>query len=298
MIGALVVLLLGADASVELDAPGCDPALLEAVRSELSAAGFTASGGALVARLSLTPAEGAIDCKVEDRVTHKTVSRALAYDAAAPRAARKLAVQAVELLHASLAEARFSRPAEPVPPAVDRFLEQREPPREPRFHAQATGGALLLTSSLGAQPAAGLQATLRLGPLEAGARATSCLQTWRVTGAAGEADLGLADARLVAQWPVKASLFVLRPELSMGALLAWATGHPNPRGFSGAAGATVAAAPGAALSAELPLNLWLGLTARAGVLVALPAVQVRFAGETVARVGQPAFELSLGLAIR
>jgi len=295
LIGAALALVL-AGASVELEAPGCDVELVEAVRSELATAGFSGAGEQLVARLHLEPAEGAIDCTVEDRVTHKTVSRRLAYDATAVRANRKLAIQVVELLHASLAEARFAAPKEPVPPAVDAFLEQREPPRESHWRADAAGGVAVL--SVGAEPWVTLAGRYRLGPIEAGVRLSSVVQAWRISGAAGTADFGLADARVVATWPVQVSLLTLRPEISCGALIAWASAHTESAGYVGSAGVVTTAAPGAALNAELPLNDWLGLFARAALAVSLPAIHVQFDTTRVASLGQPMFELALGLSIR
>ncbi|MFT3842050.1 MAG: hypothetical protein QM723_33980 [Myxococcaceae bacterium] len=293
---ALLALMLSA-ASVQLDAPQVSVELAEAVRTELATAGFSAEGEPVVARLALLPSEGAIDCTVEDRVTHKTVTRRLAYDPAAPRANRRLAVQVVELLHASLAEARFAPTPAPVPTAVNAFLEQREPPPSPpRWRLEASGGVAVL--SQGIQPWVSLGGRFRIGPIEAGLYAGAIAHTWTVSGELGSADLGLADARVVASVPFDAGWVTLRPELSSGALLAWATGHTDLHGYVGTTGTATAAAAGAALNAELPLNDFLALTARAALAVAVPAIKMQFADTRVATIGQPMFSISIGLSLR
>lgn len=293
---ALLALLLSA-ASVQLDAPQVSAELADAVRTELSTAGFSAEGEPVVARLALLPVDGAVDCTVEDRVTHKTVTRRLAYDPTAQRANRRLAVQVVELLHASLAEARFAPQPAPVPQAVNAFLDQRElPPSPPRWRLEATGGVAV--SSQGVEPWVSLGGRIRIGPVEAGLNAGTVVQTWTITGALGHADLGLADARAIASVPLELGMVTLRPEVSFGALLAWATGHTDLRGYVGTTTTTTASAPGAAVNAELPLNEFLALTARAALTVALPAIKMQFSDSRVATIGQPMFVISVGLSLR
>jgi len=55
---------------------------------------------------------------------------------------------------------------------------------------------------------------------------------------------------------------------------------------------------GRGVNAELPLNEWLGVFARAGARRRGAAVRVNFDQTRVASVGQPMFELAFGLSLR
>jgi hypothetical protein len=184
-----------------------------------------------------------------------------------------------------------------VPPAVSTLHEQREPVAVPRWRLEVDGGVAMLTA-FGARPSLSVTGRYRLAPLELGARGSSVVQTWTVNGIHGSADLGLADARVIADLPLEWGVFTLRPEVSVGAMIGWATGHSTARGYQGQASTTAAFAPALNLCAELVLNGWLSLQARAGAVFALPAIQVDFASSQVANVGLPMFELSLGLSLR
>ncbi len=223
-----VGLLLGAVGGVTVDASQCPPAVGEAVQSELNAAGFElVDGEAPIAVISLEcDQEGSIKVRVEDAVTAKAVERRVELPPG-PRGVMLVGVHAVELLHASLAEARWAR-AVKVPKQVERFLERREPVP---WCVELGAGVLVAPGGFGAEPEVGV-ALWRSLPLvgwrlELGAQIDATVRATRLRSEGGTADVGVVLGRVAVGAAFEALGFSLTPRLGLGALLVWASGNAN-----------------------------------------------------------------------
>lgn len=223
----VVAVLLSAAGGVSVDAPGCPPALQEAVQAELTAAGFElVSGQAPIAVVSLgCDEERGVKVRVEDAVTLKAVERRVELSPG-PRGVMLVGVQVVELLHASLAEARWAREVTVVPAQVEQFLERREPVP---WRVELGAGALVSPGGFGAEPEVGVS-VWRSQPLvgwrlELGAQLDATVRATRLRSVGGTADVGVVLARLAVGASFEALGLSWTPRLGVGALLVWASGN-------------------------------------------------------------------------
>lgn len=306
MIAALLWLLVGAQplpAAVTLEAADCPPELTGSIRDELESAGFLTSvgarAGAQVAHV-VARCEGArVVVRIEDRVTSKVVERSLA-SVQGPRSEVLAAIQVVELLHASLAETRFAALL-PVPPQVERFLAQREPPPPTRWNFAATGGVSWAPGGFGFQPSlsAAVSRPLTSGTgwqLELGGALTATVHATLLRGTGGEADVGLVEPRALLAVAFERGGWTVRPCVSLGALFVWAVGRAGGA-YGAASGATGTFEAALGLSFSRALNPWLALSAGVDAAVAPVPVQVQLPDSTT-RIGAPVLSAQLGVVFR
>jgi hypothetical protein len=293
----LLAALAASDASVALHSLGCPAGMEELVGAELGAAGFSlkpsdAPGQGVVARIEVSCAEGAMTVRVDDLVTDKRVERRISM-AAGARADSRAAVQVVELLHASLAEARY-RPA-PVPQPVSRFLATKEPLA---LHARVgvVGGVLVAPGGFGVQPAVMASFSGFVGIVQVGGVFGATVHPRRFSGDFGFVEVGLLEARVTASLEVPWGRFFVHPRLGLGTLIAWAAGHAAP-GY--AANSLVAATFAASLGGlfEWPLTQGFSLIATADVAVT-PFPLVLTLPQGGATMGLPTLSFGLGAAFR
>jgi hypothetical protein len=280
-------------AGVSLSADDCPPSLGALIRDELSVAGFS-SEGSEVAHIVAHCANGQAEVRIDDRVTQKTVERhfALLTDA---RAESRLAVQVVELLHASLAEARFtSRP--PVPAQVETFLASRAPAPPSAWGATLAGGVVGGLKGLGVQPAVSGALTRRVLAVELGLGVAATVHATTLNSEAGRALFGLVQLEAVVGLPIERGAWCVVPSVGVGALAVWANGEAGKEyePHFGVA-ATFAATIGCSVWREV--NAWLSVGLNLDVTAAPAPVRID-AVNASASVGLPLASLSLGLRFR
>ena len=302
----LLLFALGAvDPSVTLEATDCAPSLVTSVQEELVAAGFvtllSADVGAQVAHVSLRCEGARVMVQLEDRVSPKSVGRTLMLS---PRARSEVlvALQVVELLHASLAETRFASLTQPpVPQPVVRFLEQREPPRSSLWSVAVGGGATFAPGGFGLQPSISVEVSRAVsewpsGRLEVGALLGATVGATKLRVVQGEADTGLVESRAVLAATFGREGWSIRPRLSLGVLWVWAAGRAE--GFyQPSTGVTGTFEAGLGVSAARTLTPWLSL--HLGLDVALTPFPVRVrlpALETI--IGVPLISAQTGVVFR
>lgn len=302
----LLLLALGAvEPAVTLEAVDCAPSLVTAVQEELVAAGFvtqlSADVGAQVAHVSLRCEVTRVVVQLEDRVTPKSVARTLERSARA-RSEVLVALQVVELLHASLAETRFASLTQPpVPQPVVRFLEQREPPPSSPWRVAVGGGATFAPGGFGVQPSVSVDVSRAVNDwpsarLEVGAflGATVGATTLRVVQ--GEADTGFLESRALLAVTLGKEGWSIRPRLSLGVLWVWAAGRAE--GFyEPSTGVTGTFEAGLGISASRTLTPWLSLYLGVDAAITPFPVRVRLPEiETV--IGVPLISAQAGVVFR
>lgn len=293
----LLVMMRASEAVVTIAPSTCAPALLETIRAEFAAAGFAtgASDTHLATVIMRCDDQASVLARVEDKVTQKAVERSFE-PSTDPRGNTRVAVLVVELLHASLAEARFASLVK-VPEPVERFLSERE---APIWRGELAAGAMMAPGRFGVQPA--LSATLwrvhalRDWKLEVGALVEATIHATRLPSSAGSADLGLLAPRLVVAAAFEVGGVLVAPRLGLGALLVWASGNADVRHTASAGIApTFAASLGVAASCQL--NGWLAVGLGADASVTPFPVTVAMPDSTT-RIGAPFFSISLYAAFR
>ncbi len=303
-VSLLVALLLSAAPPVGLVAEGCDAPFVELVRTELSVAGLPATAMASGApaeagellRLHLSCSDGAVDVAVDDHVTRKRVERRVSRPAEV-RGATRAAVQVVELLHASLAEARF-RTEGPVPPQVEAFLTAQEPePPPPSWRVSVEAGVAVAPGGFGAQPHLAGTVARKAGTFELSARLAATVHATRLTGRGGSAEVGLLDARVTAGLPMALGPAILELYAGAGALAVWSAGRAG-WGYVPRAGVTATFAPSLGFVATVWPLPWLGVTGVADVVLTPVPVRVRFPDGAGARIGLPVVSLGVGVRLR
>jgi hypothetical protein len=294
----LLLALASAPGPVTLAPTTCDPALRAALRDELLAAGFSVddAGAPIATIITRCDAPGRVFARVEDHVTRKAVERELE-PGEGSRVASRAAVQVVELLHASLAEARFAALVD-VPAPVERFLAARE---VGPWHTELGGGVLVAPGGFGVEPAvsAALWRSQRLGGwrVSVGALVDATVRATVLRSAAGEADVGLVAARVAAATDFDlGGLLQLSPRVGVGVLLAWASGRAAASNVGSIdAVPTFTASLGLTVSRQLTDWLALGLSADVGltpfpIVVVLPDLQ--------ATLGAPYVTVGLVVVLR
>lgn len=295
----LVALLAAGDVNVALLSEGCSTGFVTLVRDELTAAGLAVStageASRELARVRLTCVEGALEVRIEDHLTDKSVERRVERASADPRADAKGALQVVELLHASLAEARYR--SEPVPEQVETFLETKEPAPARRGWAALFGGAVVAPGGFGTQPSVFALLGDEVGPVELSGMVGATVHASKLRGPGGSAEVGLLDASVGLGLRLPLPLGTLHPRLGLGALAVWAAGRAE-QGWVASAGFTATFAGSLAVFWELPVLRHLALVCGAGVSVSPAPVQVLFADSSGARIGLPLIIASVGLGPR
>ncbi len=232
-----------------------------------------------------------VDVWLVDRLSNKTVLRTFTVNREAPDSADVLALRVVELVRASLLEARLpdARVEPPRPP----------PSYEPLYALRFGFGALGTPNGTGAHGQLLLGA--RWVPLpQLAAELDFAVTVFGEDVAYHEAaaSFDVFSARLWALWEVL-SRGRFRPALGIGAGVAvcWSRGLGAP-GYASSEGTTTAAllAGTAQLGIVLTRTLALRLTFRAGVTV--PKTVVRFADHRVASFGEPYLDGSIGLELQ
>lgn len=301
---AILLMLLGAPAvsGVALAPSSCDTELVKAVRDELHAAGFSFAppdDPSAIAQLRLNCTQGSLEARIEDRVTRKAVERQLSVAPGLRREAQA-AVQVVELLHASLAEARFdSMFAVPIPKEVDRFLAEQEPGG--RWATGLLAGALFSPGGFGVEPTisgfVSRSVFHRSGwRLEVGGSALATIRASRLRGEGGSAEVGLLHAAAVVAVPLELGEWTLRPHLGVGALFAWASGHAEAL-YQPASGVTATFAPCLGLSLLRNVAPWMALSLGAEATGTPIPIRIQFPDVTTL-IGAPLFSASVGVAFR
>lgn len=303
MVLVLLVLAAGSPPSVTLESSDCAPGLVTAIQDELEVAGFpterSSDVGAQVAHVDVHCVDANVIVQVEDRVTPKSVRRTLQLQPR-PRAEVLVALQVVELLHASLAETRFASLTQ-VPAPVVRFLEQREPPAPSPWNLAVGAGATWAPIGFGVQPSVSAEISRAVSSwkparLELGALLTATVHASLLRGTGGQAELGLVESRGLVAVSFEQASWMIRPRLSAGVLLVWAAGHADV-GYGAKSGATATFEVGLGLSVSRAVNSWLALNAGVDVAVTPFPVVVRLPDSST-RIGLPLLAAQIGAVFR
>lgn len=238
--------------------------------------------------------DGRVDAWVADNLTAKAVLRTYERPTTSAERAR-LALQAVELLHASLLEVRLMGPAlQREHPQVRRFAEK---PRDESHLVFGTGIGMAVTPGLRPQPLLELQLgwAFRHDVTLEGQALTSVFPA-RVDGPMAAADVGVAQLRTQVLWqPLKGRTLSAGLALATGVALTWASGSNDSMGVDlvDEAQAAWMIAWGLVVSARLNEGIRLQLLANAAVTV--PEIAVRLQNVTLAKLGRPIFDALLRL---
>ncbi|MBK7863530.1 MAG: hypothetical protein IPJ65_33990 [Archangiaceae bacterium] len=237
-----------------------------------------------------------VDAWVADRVTSKVVLRTYEQPTSGAERAR-LALRAVELLHASMLEVRLLPPdAQDEFPQVRRFAESS--PARPHW-VFGTGVGVAFTGPLRPQPLLELQ--LGYAFSESVAVETQVISSVFPTrvdepGRRFGADVGLAVVRAQADWtPLRSKRVSAGLVGGTGAVLLWASGDSNLMGIETHTDARIAwlVSAGAMVSVQVSDGVKLQLLAAAGVT--LPEIGVTLAGTIAAWIGRPLVDTLLRL---
>lgn len=284
-------------------ASDCPAGLVTAIREELEVAGFptqlSADEGAQVAHVDVHCVDASVVVQIEDRVTPKSVRRLLQLQSRA-RAEVLVALQVVELLHASLAETRFAALTQ-VPAPVVRFLEKREPAPPSPWKLGAGVGATWAPVGFGVQPSVSVEVSRAVSSwnsarLELGLLLTGTVHASLLQGTGGRAETGLVESRGVFALNFEKASWMIRPRFSAGVLLVWAVGHADT-GYGANAGATATFEVGLGVSVSRAVTNWLALSAGVDVAITPFPVVVRLPDSTT-RIGVPLVAAQIGAVFR
>jgi len=294
--------------SLRLTAIVVDPGEAPASRAALEA---SARRVGAIAAIRAVSADGGAEVWIADRVTGKTVLRAVpaAPSAAEPDAA--LALRAVELLRASLLEAALPRAPQGEVPATPEIrakldlpapeaLAPREalaPPEAPVFRF-AFGLGPMLTPGSGLAPAAVLDVGFAYMPSEhVGAMffATVPLSRPRISGAQGSVDLaaGLGGLGVRVLLASRASRWAPTIDVGIAAVGLQSDGSGSA-GFTSGSAFNFTFAPFLRTGLAFAPTPRFRLRADAQASVSVQDASLRIAGREVATWGQPALLFTLG----
>jgi hypothetical protein len=265
----------------------------------------SASGPTPVATIVLASAGTGADIWIADRVTAKTTVRRIDIPQTS-QAASILAVRTVELLRASLLEARPPKRATTeatAPPAAESLSDASdgldfEDETSPTIWGPAIDlGILALFGLNGIRPHLGPSLRLSLGTLDFKGRLSIAApvigeRLEQAQGAAAVKPL-LAQLDLVASFPVQRQMR-LYGALGFGGYWVAVEGEAIPPAVAhdeSAIGATFQLGAGAQI--ELSPRLW--LFAEPQLVWLLPAIAVRIANQEAGRIGHPALSGTVGL---
>ncbi len=238
--------------------------------------------------------DGRVDAWVADNLTAKAVLRTFEKPTTGAERAR-LALQAVELLHASLLEVRLMAPSvQREHPQVRRFASK---PLEQPHLVFGTGVGMAVTPGLRPQPLLELQlgCAFRHDVTLEGQALTSVFPA-RVEGPSVAADVGVAQLRAQVQWaPLKGRTLSAGLTLATGLAMTWASGAIDALGTDVTTEAQVAwlVALGFVVSARMNEGIRLQLLVNAGLTV--PEVGVALDGVRLASIGRPIIDALLRL---
>jgi hypothetical protein len=283
------------------------------VRSSVERAGGPRSPVAAFAIVSTPPAEpggaSVAEIWVSDRIRRKTLIQKMSIDVTnRAREAEILAVQAVELLKASLAELWLSSVTPPAreehaSAAADRAVpEAPGPPREARGPLAATLGlqaGVGLVEGFTARPPLWAPALRVSHALSAGFAARIALfglgPPTHIEGAAGSARVDTQIAAIEAAWTWRPHAVVVPLVfVSAGAQHVRVTGSAAPP-YVATTTDTWAALTAAGVGAAMPLTPWLYWVAEGCGTIAWPSTGVRIADVFADRVGGPSLMVDAGL---
>lgn len=298
------ILAVTSPSRVGLAVASCDGALEARLVSELGLEGYTpVPVEPEAARLEAELLRIVVQCddvehhafaRVEDYVTEKRVERTLPFDAADPRAVSTAALKVVELVHASLAEARYTAKAEELPEGARRRLEAPAP--SSRWRVNVGFAVVGTTDVVGAQPGFQLGVARVLDPFELSVEATFATYGTRILGSGGAANVNLGILRGTAALPLNVGPVVLRPELGAGLFAALASGDANPT-YEAQTGFAASPAVSAGLALSWPASPWVDVRASVALGVSLPPLTLRFPDSPDRRFGQPFVFASLGVSL-
>jgi len=248
-----------------------------------------------------------VEIWLHDRLTGKTVSRQVEMEeeTSDPNAASLVSLHAVEVLHSSLLEVQLNEKLrERIPPAVTRFIQRRErgqaAPRRWRAWVGPAAGLDLGERRLGAAPLLQIGVGFRLVPwLNLELQVDLPLLAASVEDHQGSADIRVTRVLgLLSLEPWARGRWSPSVALGCGLFALNAAGTAGGDRYQGSSEwASVAwLALRGGISARLTARLRLQAALSLGV--ATPGVQVRFAQELVATVGQPWLGGQLGLEWR
>ncbi len=285
---SLFLLVTMAAAGAPLEVTGCPATLGPTVQDEYALAGLQPDA---VARVALR-------CEAEDVevliVTPAGLRRTRALRRGTdPRGEVRVAVQVVDLLHAVLAEERFSEP-----PAV--AITQQPPiaPRSPpSWSTTLAGGFTFAPGGFGVEPSVAASVNRGVGLFEFGVAARATVRGTTLAVDQGRALIGVFDAQARAGFPVEVGAWTLTPHAGVGVLAVWALGTATSEAWKGTFGVVPTFAIGAGLSAWRALSSWLLLGLGAEVLAAPLPVKVELPGAGAA-VGLPMLAFELGVSLR
>lgn len=242
-----------------------------------------------VATLWFRPrADRRVDAWVADRVTGKAVLRTYEQpDSGAERA--RLALRAVELLHASLLEVRLMPAAEQNEfPEVKRFATRE---REQPHWSFGTGVGAVFTPGLRPQPLLELQLGYAFRPdLSVEAQVISSVFPTRVDDERQRygADVGVALLRAMAEWtPLRGRSVSAGVAAGTGVVLLWASGDSKLTGVETHTEAQVTWLIGGGFIASARLSEGVRLQVLGNIGVTVPEIGVALAGTVVAWIGRP-----------
>jgi hypothetical protein len=241
-------------------------------------------------------ADGRLDAWVVDKVTAKAVLRTYEQPTTGAERAR-LALRAVELLHASLLEVRLLPLEEQSEfPEVKRFAVRD--PRRPHW-IFGTGIGMFFTPQLRPQPLLELQLGYAFNPAVAvEAQVISSVFPTRVDDPFQRfgADVGVALLRAQAEWtPLRGKAVTAGLCAGTGAVLLWASGDSNLMGIETHTEARATWLVSGGLLAAVKVSDGIRLQLLSAVGVTFPEIGVTLAGTVAAWIGRPVFDLLLRL---
>lgn len=240
--------------------------------------------------------DGRVDAWVADKVTAKAVLRTYEQPNSGAERAR-LALRAVELLHASLLEVRLMAPNEQNEfPEVKRFAVRD--PEKPHW-IFGTGIGAVFTPMLRPQPLLELQLGYSFHPMFAvDVHAISSVFPTRVEGPVRGygADVGLAILRAQVEFlPAKRGAFELGITAGTGAVLLWASGDTTLTGVDVHTEARVTWLLSWGLMGTVQLSDGIQLQVLAALGVTVPEIGIALAGTLQAWIGRPIIDTLLRL---
>ena len=291
----------------ELESLGLTAVVVDPGEARVSRAALEASARRVgaIAAIRAVPAEGGAEVWIADRVTGKTVLRAVpaAPDAAEPDAA--LALRAVELLRASLLEAALPRAPQgevPATPEIRAKLDLPAPealtPIEAPVFRFAFGLGPLLTPDSGLAPAAALDVAFAWMPAEhLGAMLFATIPMSRpgVSATHGSVDLaaGLGGVGMRFQLTSRANRWAPTIDLGMAAVGLQSNGSGHA-GFTAGSAFTFTFAPFLRTGLAFAPTPRFRLRADAQGSFGVQDASLQIAGQQAARWGRPALLFTLG----
>jgi hypothetical protein len=293
--------------------------LEERVAAELQASGFLVKGvesqidpggdipaqlwqrcqaeGVLAALWFNARADGRVDAWVADRVTGKAVLRTYEQPSSGAERAR-LALRAVELLHASLLEVRLMTQQQKaaVPEVARAAVEKRltaEEESKPHLIFGTGVGAIFSSGLAHPQPMLEIQIGWAFSArFAAEVQVQTSVFPSQVHDAVSQADVGIALFRLVGAWaPWRYGPFALALLAATGTAMVWASGDTNDQNLETRLDVTATWVVGGGLQASWRFNEGVRVQLLGIGSAGVPAVAVAIAGDTRAVLLRPVIDV-------